>query len=169
MDHPVNGEADMGTLVSVEAADRVRRQVAEAISAGARLVHDGDRSLEHLPTRAYMGPVVLDQVTHDMEIMREETFGPVAPIMAVKDDDAAISLMNDSHYGLTAAIWTQDIDRAFILGSRIEAGSFAINQCNYADPWLPWGGVKASGMGVTDGDLAYDGVTRQRSVFARHL
>jgi len=167
MDHSVTGQADMGTLVSVAAAERVRAQVAAAVADGARVMHDGDRGLNHLPTRAYMGPVVLDRVTHEMDIMREETFGPVAPVMAVESDEAAIALMNDSRYGLTAAIWTQDLERGIALGHKVVTGNFAVNQCNYPDPWLPWGGVKASGMGSTDGDLAYEGVTRLRSVYAR--
>lgn len=169
LDHPVHGKADMGTQVSEAAAERVRAQVAAAVADGARLVHDGDRDINHFPSRAYLGPIVLDRVNHAMGVMREETFGPVAPVMAVDGDDEAIALMNDSRYGLTAAIWTQDIDRALSLGRLVEAGSFAVNQCNYPDAWLPWGGVKASGIGATDGDLAYEGVTRLRSVYARSL
>ncbi len=167
--HPLEDNPDIGPVVSTVAAEAIRGQVQLALSSGATLLHDGDRSAGSFATSAYVGPIVLGNVDHSMSIMRDETFGPVAPIMRVSSDDEAIRLMNDSRYGLTAAIWSNDIDHALKLGQRLEAGSVVVNQCNYPDQLLPWGGIKASGLGRSDGLFAYDGVTQYKSYYARPL
>ena len=82
-----------------------------------------------------------------MRVMTEETFGPVAPVMPVALDEVAIMLMNDSHYGLTAAIWTSDAEAAIRIGDRVETGTWFMNRCDYLDPALAWTGVKDSGRG----------------------
>lgn len=168
VDHPIERPAELGPLVSVAAANRVRALIEDALAAGASLAYR-DGTAQTFPTRAYMRPVILENVHHDMEIMHEETFGPVAPIMAVDSDDHAVALMNDSRFGLTASIWTRDVAHALALGKRIATGSLVVNQCNYPDALLPWGGIKASGMGRSDGEFAYESVTTLKSHFARPL
>jgi acyl-CoA reductase-like NAD-dependent aldehyde dehydrogenase len=112
---------------------------------------------------AYLAPQVLTDVTHQMRIMREETFGPVVGIMPVDSDDEAIRLMNDSDYGLTAALFTQDINKGIAIGEQIDTGTFFINRCDYLDPALAWTGVKNSGRGCTLSTIGYEYLTRPKS------
>ena len=101
------------------------------------------------PGTPYMAPQVLIDVNHRMRVMMEESFGPVVGIMKVSGDREAIELMNDSPYGLTAAIWTQDVDAAQAIGDEIETGTVFMNRCDYLDPALTWTGVKDTGRGAT--------------------
>ncbi len=98
-----------------------------------------------------------------MRVMRDESFGPVVGIMAVKDDDEAIRLMNDSEFGLTASIWTQDIDAALEIGARIETGTVFLNRADYLDPALCWTGCKNTGKGGALGVIGYQNLTRPKS------
>ncbi len=116
----------------------------------------------------YLAPQILTEVSHAMEIMREETFGPVVGIMPVEDDEEAIALMNDSRYGLTASIWTTDLDRAVRIGDRLETGTCFMNRCDYLDPELSWVGVKDSGRGTTLSRIGYEHLTRPKSFHLRH-
>ena len=93
----------------------------------------------------------------------EETFGPIIGIMAVKSDKEAIRHMNDSAYGLTASVWTNDAEKALEIGSRIETGTFFMNRCDYLDPSLPWVGVKDSGKGCTLSALGIQEMTRPKA------
>ena len=102
-----------------------------------------------------------------MRVMTEETFGPVVGLMAVRDDDEAVRLMNDSRYGLTASIWTADADVAVRIGDRVETGTWFMNRCDYLDPALAWTGVKDSGRGCSLSRLGYDAVTRPKSFHLR--
>ena len=106
-------------------------------------------------------------VDHRMKVMMEETFGPVVGIMKVKDDDEAIRLMNDSPYGLTASIWTRDMDAAERIGREIETGTVYMNRCDYLDPGLAWTGVKDTGRGATLSKLGYESLTRPKSFHLR--
>ncbi len=99
--------------------------------------------------------------------MTEETFGPAIGIMAVASDDEAVQLMNDSRYGLTASVWTQDVDAAVAIGDRVETGTWYLNRCDYLDPALAWTGVKDSGRGCTLSVLGYESVTRPKSFHLR--
>jgi acyl-CoA reductase-like NAD-dependent aldehyde dehydrogenase len=110
--------------------------------------------------------VVVD-VDHGMSLMREESFGPVVGIMAVDGDEEAVRLMNDSPYGLTAAIFTADADAAARLGGEIETGTVFMNRCDYLDPALAWTGVKDTGRGVTLSRLGYETLTRPKSFHLR--
>ena len=116
---------------------------------------------------AYMTPQVLTGVTHDMRVMRDETFGPVVGIMPVDDDQTAIRLMNDCAYGLTASIWTQDADAAERIGDRLETGTVFMNRCDYLDPALCWTGCKDTGRGQGLSKLAYQALTRPKSYHLR--
>jgi len=104
-----------------------------------------------------------------MEVMREESFAPVVGIMPVKDDAQAIRLMNDSPYGLTASVWTQDPDHAIRLGDQLQTGTCFMNRCDYLDPALAWTGVKDSGRGVTLSRLGYEMMTRPKSFHLKNV
>jgi acyl-CoA reductase-like NAD-dependent aldehyde dehydrogenase len=108
-------------------------------------------------------PQILTDVTHDMRVMREESFGPVVGIMRVSDDDAAVALMNDSDYGLTASIWTGDAAAAEALGDRIETGTVFLNRADYLDPALCWTGCKDTGRGGGLSVIGYHNLTRPKS------
>jgi acyl-CoA reductase-like NAD-dependent aldehyde dehydrogenase len=102
-----------------------------------------------------------------MRVMREESFGPIAGIMKVVDDEQALRLMNDSEYGLTASVWTRDEGAAVALGERLETGTVFMNRCDYLDPALAWTGVKNSGRGCTLSSLGYASLTRPKSFHLR--
>ena len=126
----------------------VRDQVDDAVGAGARALVDRAAFPADAAGTPYLAPQVLVGVDHRMRVMTEETFGPVVGIMAVDDDDEAVELMNDSAYGLTASIWTADVDAAVAIGDRVDTGTWYMNRCDYLDPALAWTGVKDSGRGV---------------------
>jgi acyl-CoA reductase-like NAD-dependent aldehyde dehydrogenase len=110
---------------------------------------------------------VLLNVNHGMPVMREEIFGPVAGIMRVSSDDEAVDLMNDSDFGLTAAIWTGDAEVGLALGQRVNTGTWFMNRCDYLDPALAWTGVKDSGRGCTLSVVGYEHLTRPKSFHMR--
>jgi acyl-CoA reductase-like NAD-dependent aldehyde dehydrogenase len=110
---------------------------------------------------------VLVDVDHDMEVMWEETFGPVVGIMKVDGDDRAVELMNDSPYGLTASVWTKDAAAAMAIGERLETGTVFMNRCDYLDPALAWVGVKNSGRGCTLSAVGFEQLTRPKSFHLR--
>jgi len=155
-------------MVRGAAADAVRSQIEEAKRKGAtaliNMKVDGDRS-----GSPYLGPEVLIGVNHQMEVMREESFGPVVGIMKVRDDDEAVTLMNDSPYGLTSSIWTRDMDRAAELGSQIETGTIFLNRCDYLDPYLAWTGVKDTGRGVSLSKYGFEALTQPKSFHLREV
>ena len=118
---------------------------------------------------AYLAPQVLIDVDHDMTVMREESFGPVVGVMPVSGDDQAVGLMNDSRYGLTAAIWTADMEAAAALGARLETGTVFMNRCDYLDPALAWTGVKETGRGATLSRIGFETLTRPKSFHLHQL
>jgi len=163
LDDPLKPDTSLGPVVRAESAKLVRRQIAEALEAGAAAHIDPasfPRAAEETP---YLAPQVLTGVDHTMAVMREETFGPVIGIMKVRDDDEAVRLMNDSPFGLTAAIWTRDLDAAQRLGDLIQTGTVFANKSDYLDPKLAWVGVKDSGRGCTLSRLGYGPLTRPKS------
>ena len=116
-----------------------------------------------------MAPQALANVDHTMKVMMDETFGPVVGIMKVKDDAEAIRLMNDSPYGLTASIWTRDMDAAERIGREIETGTVYMNRADYLDPGLAWTGVKDTGRGATLSRVGYESLTRPKSYHLREV
>lgn len=150
----------LGPMANTRFAKEVRAQIDEAVAAGA-VTH-----IERMAAddgAAYLTPQILTNVTHDMRIMREETFGPAVGIMPVKDDEEAIRLMNDSPFGLTCSLWTQDTDAAEAIGRRLETGTVFMNRCDYLDPALCWTGCKDTGRGAGLSVLGFHAVTRPKS------
>ncbi len=167
LDNPLEPGTSLGPMVRAGAADHVRRQVAEAVAKGARALIDPKRFPADRPGTPYMAPQVLVDVDHSMQIMTDESFGPVIGIMKVRSDDEAVQLMNDSRYGLTAAIWTGDEAAAIAIGDRVETGTWFMNRCDYLDPELAWTGVKDSGRGCTLSKLGFVYLTRPKSFHLR--
>ena len=166
--NPLDQSTTLGPMARSSFADTVRGQIAEARRKGAtaliNMKVDGDR-----PGSPYLAPEVLTNVNHQMEVMREESFGPVVGIMKVHDDDEAVTLMNDSPYGLTASIWTRDTDRTAELGSLIETGTVYMNRCDYLDPHLTWTGVKDTGRGAALSTYGFDALTQPKSFHLRDV
>lgn len=164
---PLEETTTLGPMVKAEAADFVRKQIASAVRGGAR-AHIDPKSFPHdKKGTPYMAPQVLTSVNHQMSVMTEESFGPVVGIMKVADDAEAIELMNDSPYGLTAAIWTQDAEAAQRIGDEIATGTVFMNRCDYLDPALAWTGVKNTGRGATLSSIGYEALTRPKSYHLR--
>jgi acyl-CoA reductase-like NAD-dependent aldehyde dehydrogenase len=165
--NPLEAQTTLGPMVRKDAADSVRRHIKKAIGKGAKALIDPKAFPAEKSGSPYMAPQVLVNVDHSMAVMKEESFGPLACIMPVKGDDEAIRLMNDSRYGLTASIWTADLDAASAIGARIEAGTVFMNRCDYLDPALAWTGVKDSGRGCTLSQLGLEAFTRPKSFHLR--
>ena len=166
---PDDPNTTLGPLVNVASADFVRDQITEALEQGARSHIESDRFKMDKTGTAYLAPQVLSNVTHNMRVMTEETFGPVVGIMKVDSDEEAIQFMNDSDFGLTASIFTKDHDLAVTLGEQLETGTFYVNRCDYLDPELAWTGVKHTGRGCTLSSQGFDAFTRLKSFHIKTL
>jgi acyl-CoA reductase-like NAD-dependent aldehyde dehydrogenase len=158
--HGKDRETDIGPMIHERQLQIVETHIADAIARGARVLTGGTR-IPELGKNFYR-PTVLADVTHEMRIMREETFGPVLPLMPFDTDDEAVRLANDSEYGLSASIWTRDSNRGERLARRIDAGTVMVNDvisC-FGISEAPHGGVKASGLGRTHGKFGLDEMVR---------
>ena len=164
---PRETETTLGPMVRTSAADFVRAQTREAVRQGARALLDAKEFPASREGTPYLAPQILVNVSHKMRVMTEESFGPVVGIMKVASDEEAIRLMNDSPYGLTAAIWTRDPEAAVGIGDCIATGTCFMNRCDYLDPALAWTGVKHSGRGVSLSVLGYHHLTRPKSFHLR--
>ena len=155
---------DVGPMIRERQLRAVEAHVQDAVAHGARVLAGGSRALELGPN--FYRPTVLADVTHAMPIMREETFGPVLPVMAFDHDDEAVSLANDSNFGLAASVWTRDAQRGERLARRIHAGTVMINDvisC-FGISEAPHGGVKSSGIGRTHGRFGLDEMVRLKYI-----
>lgn len=161
--NPLDASTNLGPMVRASAAGFVRGQIADALAAGARALVPAGHFAADQPGSAYLAPQVLVDVHHGMRVMRDESFGPVIGIMPVDSDEEAITLMNDSAYGLTASLWTQDSAAAIRLGQQIATGTVFMNRCDYLDPALAWTGVKDTGRGISLSVLGYQQLTRIKS------
>lgn len=159
--NPLDAATTLGPMAHTRFADEVRAQTAEAITDGATAHIDP----AHFPQDggAYLMPQILTNVTHKMRVMRDESFGPVVGIMPVKDDAQAVRLMNDSNFGLTASLWTQDSTRAESIADQIESGTVFMNRADYLDPGLCWTGCKDTGRGGGLSVIGYYNLTRPKS------
>ncbi|ANT61852.1 aldehyde dehydrogenase [Salipiger sp. CCB-MM3] len=158
--NPLDEATTIGPMANVRFADEVRAQIKEALEMGAKAHID---TLPEDDGGAYLTPQILTNVTHEMRVMRDESFGPVVGIMPVKDDAEAIALMNDSPFGLTASLWTQDVERAQAVGDAIETGTIFMNRADYLDPGLCWTGCKQTGRGGGLSVIGYHNLTRPKS------
>ncbi len=161
--NPLAQETTLGPMANKRFAKVVRQQVADAVSKGAKALVDPKLFPADDGESAYVAPQILIDVDHSMEFMTEETFGPAVGIMKVKNDEEAIRLMNDSKYGLTASLWTQDAERAGRIGREIETGTVFMNRADYLDPALCWTGVKETGRGGSLSVIGFQNLTRPKS------
>lgn len=165
--NPLENNTNIGPMVRTGAADFVRAQTAEAVAQGAKALIDEKLFGASKAGTPYLAPQVLVDVDHSMRAMTEESFGPVVGIMKVSSDEEAIKLMNDSAYGLTASIWTPDVDAVEKIGCDLETGTVFMNRCDYVDPGLPWTGVKDTGRGASLSVLCFDSLTRPKGFHLR--
>ncbi|NMR19540.1 NAD-dependent succinate-semialdehyde dehydrogenase [Cellulomonas fimi] len=151
--HGAREGTTVGPLIEKKAVDRVEEVVAEAVDGGARVTIGGDR-----PRGAgyFYSPTVLTDVDPDARAVREEIFGPVAPVVTFTDDDEALALANGTEFGLVAYAYTRDIDRAFRVAEEVEAGMVGINRGMVSDASAPFGGVKSSGLGREGGEAGIE-------------
>jgi acyl-CoA reductase-like NAD-dependent aldehyde dehydrogenase len=163
---PMDDSMDMGPLAQLSGITTINEQILDAERKGAIITRHPGPSPEG---DNYLLPAILTNVNHNMSIMMEESFGPVVGIMPVQSDIEAIELMNDSPYGLTASVWTKDVEKALEIGNQIETGTFYMNRCDVLDPTLPWVGVKDSGKGCTLSTLGIQGMTRPKSYHLKLL
>jgi acyl-CoA reductase-like NAD-dependent aldehyde dehydrogenase len=159
--NPLDPDTTLGPMAHVRFADEVRAQTSEAVAAGAKALVSPARFSND--QGSYLMPQLLIDVDHSMRVMKDESFGPVVGIMKVKNDAEAISLMNDSQFGLTASLWTADIDRAESIANAIETGTVFMNRCDYLDPALCWTGCKNTGRGGGLSVIGYHSLTRPKS------
>jgi acyl-CoA reductase-like NAD-dependent aldehyde dehydrogenase len=164
---PIDPATTLGPVVRASAADWIRGQVAQAQRLGARQLVDESRFALNQPGTPYLAPQVLVDVDHSMPFMREESFGPAVGIVRVHSDEDAIRWMNDSDYGLTAAVYSSDAEAAERIGDALETGTVFLNRCDYLDPALAWTGVKNSGRGCTLSRVGYEQLTRPKSFNSR--
>lgn len=158
---PFDPDTDVGPLARPDLVDDLRAQVEASEAAGASVLTGGfDIDLPG----SYVRPIVMSGVTADMPVFREETFGPVAAVIRVADEEEAIAVANDTSYGLGASVWTQDLDRGKAVAARVDAGMVFINSIVFSDARLPFGGVKRSGYGRELGEYGIREFVQVKSV-----
>lgn len=165
--NPLDKSTTLGPMVRLAAATTLREIVGQSLSMGAvNLIDQAKYPMDSINS-AYVGPKILAHATHEMNIMREDCFGPAFGVMPVDDDQEAIALMNDCEFGLSASVFTQDLDIAMQIGAQVQAGTWLMNRCDYQDPVLAWSGVKQSGRGVSSSYLGFQQLTRVKSYHMR--
>lgn len=149
---PLNKDNQQGAITRSAHIAFLESQVKDAMDKGAKLLCGGQKLNN---TGNFFAPTVFSEVNHSMRIMMEETFGPLIGVMKVKNDEEAVKLMNDCEYGLTASVYSKNIERAKKIAAQVDAGTAYINCCDRVSPYLPWAGRKNSGLGAT---LSYLGI-----------
>jgi len=165
--NPLDKGTTLGPMVRAKAAEFARDQIKEAVAGGAKACIDNVLFKQDKAGTSYMGPQIMIDVDHSMRIMSEESFAPLVGIMSVDSDGAAIEKINESEFGLTASVWTNDLESAVKIGDNINAGTFFMNRCDYLDPALAWSGFKNSGRGCTLSEVGYEQLTRPKSFHLR--
>ncbi|EFO28527.1 aldehyde dehydrogenase [Roseibium sp. TrichSKD4] len=165
--NPLDEATTLGPMAQARFAAWIREQTEEALRKGAKAHIDMAAFGMNKEGTPYLAPQVLTNVDHQMSVMREESFGPVVGIMKVKDDAEALQFMNDSPYGLTASIWSEDVDAAASIADQIETGTVFMNRCDYLDPALVWTGVKDTGKGAALSEIGFHNLTRPKSYHFR--
>jgi succinate-semialdehyde dehydrogenase/glutarate-semialdehyde dehydrogenase len=151
---PLDEKTNIGPLVDRQGFDKVRAHVEDALSKGAR-AHTGGKPKGDRPDGLFFEPTVLTNISREMRLLREETFGPVAPLLTFKDEAEAVRLANDTPYGLAGYAWTRDLGRAFRVAEGLQYGIVGINDPVPSTPHAPFGGIKDSGIGREGG---YEGL-----------
>jgi len=159
---PASEETYIGPLAQKKQISVLEKHIDQAVQRGAKVVLGG-RATSLNGRGNFFEPTVLVQVTNDMTVMQEESFGPIIGIMPVAGDEEAVHLMNDSRYGLTASIWSRDQDAALKMAPHIQAGTVYLNRCDYLDPALPWTGYKESGLGCSLSHHGFREMTKTKS------
>lgn len=161
---PLEKDTNVGPVVSKKSMNTIQEHIKDALDKGAKDVTPENESFKSPPKDGnYVKPTVLTDVTHDMVIMNDETFGPVIPIMKVGNDEEAVRLMNDSEFGLTASIWTKNDNEGENLAERVEAGTVFVNRADFPSPDLAWTGWKNSGKGVTLSKFGFEQFVKLKS------
>ncbi|CAN9197017.1 unnamed protein product [Alternaria alternata] len=161
---PFDKSTHVGPVVSKRSAETIQAHIKDALEKGAKNATPDNATFNNPPADGnYVAPTLLTDVTHDMTVMTEETFGPVIPVMKVKGDAEAVKLMNDSQFGLTASIWTKDVNKGHELADDVEAGTVFVNRCDYPAPDLAWVGWKDSGRGQTLSRFGFDQFVKLKS------
>ena len=163
--NPLEHQTGMGPLATAKSAEGMTAQVDEARSKGARILFGGKPRVVGKGT--FFEPTLLTGADHSCAVWREENFGPILPLVPVKDDAEALALVNDSPYGLTSAIYTSDPERAERFAAEADTGTVFMNRCDYLDPALPWTGVRDSGRGTTLSKYGFYGMTRRKAIHFR--
>ncbi len=158
---PLKESTTLGPMARSDSLPHLIGQVADAKTRGARVLTGGQIM------GTFFVPTLLSDVPQSAEVMRDESFGPIVPVAPVADDEDALTLMDDSNYGLTASIWTADMDRAERFASRLEVGTMYQNRCDYLDPAQPWTGVRDSGKGSSLSRSGFFHLTRRMSIHFR--
>ena len=161
--NPLNVDTTIGPVVKSSSAKFILSQIEDAVNNGAKKLIDESKFNNEMNFSNYLTPQVLINVNHDMNFMKEETFGPAIGIMKVENDNEAIELMNDSPYGLTASVWTKDLEIAEKISNQVQTGTFYMNRCDYLDPGLAWTGIKETGKGCSLSEISYENLTRPKS------
>jgi len=166
---PFDQSTHVGPVVSKRSAETIRSHIKDALDKGAKdATPENDTFKSPPPDGNFVAPTLLVNVNHEMTVMSEETFGPVIPVMKVKDDDEAIRFMNDSEFGLTASIWTKDVEKGEALAEKVEAGTVFVNRCDYPSPDLAWTGWKNSGKGVTLSKFGFEQFVKLKSLHVKN-
>jgi acyl-CoA reductase-like NAD-dependent aldehyde dehydrogenase len=166
MGDPTSAATTLGPIAQPHHVPELEALVQDARARGARLVAGGKRTSVDGRGRFFEATLVAD-CNHSMKLFRQESFGPIVPVMAVDSDEDALARMNDSHLGLTASVWTRDRERAARFARALECGTVYMNRCDYLDPALPWSGWKDSGRGVSLSTLGVEALTRPKAVHFR--
>ena len=164
MGDPMDAATGLGPLANDDRAF-LQAQVDQALAKGARMIYGPEASMP--ATGRFFAPTLLADCNHEMDLMTVESFGPVLGVTKVPDDETAIEMFNDSPYGLSAAVITNDLDRAHRFGREVETGTVFMNRCDYLDPYLPWTGVKDTGKGVSLSSHTFAQCTRLKSLHFR--
>jgi len=167
--NPLQPQTTLGPMVRSKAVALANNQIEDAVSKGATLAIDTAKFKAASLGPAYCAPQVLLDVDHSMLLMQAESFAPIVGIMQVNTDEQAITLMNDTEFGLTASVWTQDSDVAIRIGEQVQCGTWFMNRCDYLDPALAWTGMKNSGKGCSLSEIGYEKLTRPRSFHLTNL
>ncbi|KAK4457820.1 putative aldehyde dehydrogenase [Cladorrhinum samala] len=161
---PLDKETHLGPVISKRSKETIEAHIQDALDKGAVNLTPENETFSNPPAKGnFVPPTLLGNVDHKMKVMKDETFGPVIPVMKVKSDEEAVALMNDSEFGLTASIWTKDAEKGYQLCEQVEAGTVFVNRCDFPSPDLAWTGWKNSGKGQTLSRYGFDQFVKLKS------